>query len=201
MANSRKRCVCCKEYFQADTMVRHPSGWFKDNEHAMVYANRKRAKAEKKARTEKVRNFRMKDPAHQRALTQKAVNKLAKLLDKGMPCISCGRPDAGKKRDASHYKSVGANSAIRYDLRNIHSACVWCNQHLSGAIAGFQKGLHERYGQVILDYLESAPRLKAWTLEELESIRKEAAAECRRLESGEKPSRDWRSIAPSPLIG
>lgn len=197
-----KECKCCGETFPAEQMERFPAGWFKGIDHALAYAKVKREralekerKAEKKARTEKVRNFRMKDLSHQRELTQKAVNRLCAALDKGLPCISCGRPySPDKRRNASHLKSVGSNSYLRYHLCNIHDACMPCNQHLSGNIEGYKKGLIERHGQAMLDFLENAPRVKAWTAEELTAIRLEALAEIRRLERGESPSKNWRKL-------
>lgn len=156
----------------------------------------KAKKAEKLNRVQKIKNFRLKDMTRQKDLTQAACNKLVSLLDKGLPCISCGRPDAGgRKRNASHFKSRGANSGLRFDLRNLHMSCVVCNLHMSGNVKGYEQGIVERYGQAMLDYLESAPRLKEWTIEELTAMRKEFAAESRRLERGERPSKNWRDYA------
>jgi len=151
-------------------------------------------KLEQEHRRQK-RRFYDRDISHQLRLTQTAVNRLAKLLDAGKPCISCGRPDeGGRKRNASHLKSRGANSGLRFDLRNIHDACVVCNQYQSGNIQGFREGIVERYGQKMLDYLDSAERLRKWPIEALKTIRQEANAETRRLEKGLPPSKDWRTI-------
>jgi hypothetical protein len=192
----------CNKYGERESMRIVPLGAFCDDDCALGYAkaqNEKRqaamVKAARKDRAAKVRNFREKDKTHQLKITQRVVNRLCALLDAGKPCISCGRPDeGGRKRNASHYKSRGASSGLRFDLRNLHGACCVCNEHLSGNIAGFQRGLLERYGPEILEYLESAERLKAWTIDELADIRRIAAEEVRRLESGQSPSRNWRSI-------
>jgi len=158
-------------------------------------AQEKAWKQYKKARAAKARNFRLNDRPHQLKLTQQAANKLAALLDKGKPCICCGRPDeGGRKRNASHYKSRGANSGLRFDLRNIHGGCVVCNQHLSGNIAGFTNGLRARYGQSIIDYLDTAPRVMDWDIDLLTKMRCTFLAECRLIESGKPPSRDWRKL-------
>lgn len=137
--------------------------------------------------------YRAKDLRHQRALTQKIVNQLCNLLDSGLPCISCSRPDGGgRKRNASHFKSVGSNSNLRFNLLNIHSSCVVCNQHQSGNIEGYRKGLAARYGEWIVNYLDNAERVKAWTADELRESRKSCSAEIRVITKTGKPSKDWR---------
>lgn len=72
--------------------------------------------------------------------------------------------------------------------------------HLSGNISGtkgtkgFKAGLVERYGQDFVDHLESYRPTRKRTCDELIAMRKEYAAEIRRLNRGEQPSRDWRSL-------
>jgi hypothetical protein len=164
-------------------------------DHAIAYGRQNAPKAIQKAHKAQKAAYRAKDTSALKKAAQAAVNKLCRLLDQGRPCISCGRPDeGGNKRNASHLKSRGANSAIRYSLINIHASCVVCNQWQSGNVEGYRKGLVERYGQAMLDYLDSAPRLKDWTPDELRQIAKEAKAEIKRIESGQGPSRDWRAI-------
>ncbi len=153
------------------------------------------AKAERKESRRKKAEYYDKDPAKQLELTQKAVNALATELDRGKPCICCGRADGGpKKRNSSHLKSVGSNSFLRFCLINLHGGCTHCNLYLSGNLVGFREGVVTRYGQATLDYLDTAPRLKKWTPEECKAIRIEANAEVRRLKRGEPASKDWRAL-------
>jgi hypothetical protein len=70
----------------------------------------------------------------------------------------------------------------------------------SGNIEGYRQGLLERYGSAIVEYLDTAPRVKAWTAPELIQKRSEVAEEIRRLERGEEPSRDWRQIVTNNLV-
>jgi len=206
MANSKLRCLHCREYFAADSVLRLPAGSFCSLQHAVDYGRAKAQKAREKAQKAKEKaqaaehkaqkvEFEANDIQHQHKLTQSTVNRLCLLLDQGKPCISCGRPDqGGRMRNASHFKSRGANSFLRYDLRGLHASCVPCNLYQSGNIEGYRQGLIERYGNAIVEYLDTAPRVRAWTASELIQMRSEIAEEIRRLERGESPSRDWRKI-------
>jgi len=199
MANSKLRCLHCREYFQSDSVLRLPAGSFCSLQHAVDYGRAKAQKAKEKAQkaTHKAQKAKVKegDIRHQHKLTQSTVNRLCLLLDQGKPCISCGRPDqGGRMRNASHFKSRGANSFLRYDLRGLHASCVPCNLYQSGNIEGYRQGLLERYGSAIVEYLDTAPRVRAWTAPELIQMRSEISEEIRRLERGESPSRGWRQI-------
>ena len=199
MANSKSRCLHCREYHPADSVLRLPAGSFCSLQHAVDYGRAKAQKAKEKAQVKahKAQKAKVKegDIRHQHKLTQSTVNRLCLLLDSGKPCVSCGRPDqGGRLRNAGHFKSRGANSALRYDLLNVHGQCTYCNLYNSGAVEGYRQGLLERYGSAILDYLDTAPRVRAWTAQELIQMRSEISEEIRRLERGEAPSRDWRKI-------
>jgi hypothetical protein len=199
MANSKRKCKHCDTFVRVDVesvrngVVVTPSGAFCDAGHAFQWAQDNADRMRRKTHRAEKAAFKAKDTVTLKKSAQAAVNRLCKLLDQGKSCISCGKPDqGGRLRNASHFKSRGANSALRFDLWNLHQSCQQCNQYLSGNLVGYREGLLERYGQWILDYLESAPRLKEWTADELKTIRAEAAAECKRIESGQPPSRNWR---------
>lgn len=187
-------------------MLKVPAGTFCDAGHALQWAHEngerlkaKRAKEGQKQAHKAKREFRDGDIRHQHKLTQTAANKLCLLLDKGKPCVSCGAPDTGKprSRNASHYRSRGANSAMRYSLINLHASCVPCNLYQSGNVKGYAQGLTERYGSAMVEYLDSAPRVKAWEASELILLRQEVNEEIRLLQTGQQPSRNWREL-PSP---
>ena len=199
MANSKARCLHCREYSSSGSVLRLPAGSFCSLQHAVDYGRAKAQKSREKARStaHNIQKAKVKagDIRHQHKLTQSIVNRLCLLLDKGKPCISCGRPDqGGRMRNASHFKSRGANSYLRYDLRGLHASCVPCNLYQSGNIEGYRSGLLERYGGAIVENLDTSPRVKAWTAQELIQMRSEVSEEIRRLERGELPSRDWRKI-------
>ena len=100
---------------------------------------------------------------------QAAVNKFIRLRDADQPCISCGRYHQGSY-DAGHYLSVGARPELRFDELNIHKQCVPCNQHLSGNVVNFRKGLLIRIGAESVAYLEGPHEPKKYTIDELKAI-------------------------------
>jgi hypothetical protein len=85
---------------------------------------------------------------------QAIVNKIVRLRDRHLPCCSCDRPASWDGQwHASHLRSVGAASAVRFHLWNIHKGCSICNHHLSGNIAGYTPRLVEKIGQDKVDWL------------------------------------------------
>jgi hypothetical protein len=195
MPTSKRRCRYCKAYGRPENGNVINGAYYCNLGHAIAYGRENAPKARESAQKAKKAEYMGKDTQRLQKAAQAAVNRLCKLLDAGRPCISCGKPDeGGRLRNAGHYKSRGSNSALRFDLRNVHMQCTRCNLHLSGNLEGYRQGLLDSYGQWILDYLDTAPRLKSWTADELAEIAKEARAECKRLENGELPSRNWRQI-------
>jgi len=193
------RCLHCREYQPKESMLKLPAGFFCHIEHVIAYSSEKARKSGVKAqaKADKAQRVRVKegDIRHQHKLTQTIVNRLCLLLDQGLPCISCGRSDqGGRMRNAGHFKSRGSSSGLRYDLRNLHGQCVHCNLYQSGNVEGYRQGLLTRYGSDILEYLDTSPRLRAWTGPELIQMRTEISSEIRSIESGNLPSMDWRKI-------
>lgn len=77
---------------------------------------------------------------------QKEINKIARLIDGDLPCISCGTQNPVQYA-GGHRKSVGSHPNIRYHLDNIHKQCNnYCNKNLSGNPDGYDSGLLKRYG-------------------------------------------------------
>tara|TARA_R110002126_G_scaffold93089_2_gene220720 strand:+ start:3273 stop:3935 length:663 start_codon:yes stop_codon:yes gene_type:complete len=89
---------------------------------------------------------------------QAEVNKLARMIDaryRYVTCIDCDKPF--KKIDAGHFKSVGSNPSLRFNLHNIHSQAYECNRNGlgGGKSLGYFRGLEKRYGSNYADYVEN----------------------------------------------
>lgn len=111
------------------------------------------------------------------------INRIARIRDKDMPCISCDRPHSWNGQwHASHYKSVGSNSALRFNLLNIHKACSICNNHLSGNIAEYARRLPDRIGIERFGLIENHPRDRKYSREYLIRLKLIAMRWCKRLE-------------------
>ena len=101
---------------------------------------------------------------------QGSFNAWIRARDKGLPCISCGKPDDGDVRHASHFKSRGANSFLRYHPMNVNASCVKCNVYNSGALDGYTLGIIEKHGIEALEYLNTAPRIKRYDISYLKRL-------------------------------
>ena len=80
------------------------------------------------------------------------VNKISRLIDWGVPCISCGTLTG--QFQGGHYRSVGAWGNLRFNLHNIYGQCSTCNNHKSGNLIGFREGIIANYGQDIMNYID-----------------------------------------------
>jgi Bacteriophage Lambda NinG protein len=101
-----------------------------------------------------------------RAELQREVNLYVRLRDWDKPCISCGRQHEGQWH-AGHYLTVGAHPELRFDPRNIHKQCAPCNNHLSGNLINYRKGLIERHGEQFVAWLEGPHEPLKMTREDL----------------------------------
>lgn len=114
---------------------------------------------------------------------QSLVNKAVRLRDAQRGCISCDRSaNWDGQWHASHYKSVGANSALRFNLNNIHKSCSVCNNYLSGNIGEYRPRLIERIGLGKVLWLDSHERVRSYTIPELERMKIVFTKLCKRYE-------------------
>ena len=118
---------------------------------------------------------------------QAAFNEWVRERDYGLPCISCGLPMSddglltGSRIDAGHYRSRGACPELRFHPANVHAQCVRCNQHLSGNIVEYRKGLIERIGLERVEWIEGHHEMPKYTRDDLEQMTRYYRAEARRL--------------------
>lgn len=61
-------------------------------------------------------------------------NRFIRARDANQPCISCGR-QSGAKRNAGHYRPVGACPELRFCEINCHVQCEHCNSYNSGNLS------------------------------------------------------------------
>lgn len=102
---------------------------------------------------------------------EKVVNKYVRIRDRGRPCICCDWPDDGSNaRHASHFRSVGACSSLRFNLWNIHAGCAQCNVMKSGNISEYRLRLIEKIGIERVEWIESQPKQKRFDLHYLKKL-------------------------------
>jgi hypothetical protein len=110
--------------------------------------------------------------------TQIDCNAVVRMRDQlaGLPCISCGVWRACQHH-AGHFRPLGNNPAIRFDLANIHRQCAPCNNHHSGNLtgngggAGYEANLVAKIGQAEVDRLKASGQAYRWSIDELQALR------------------------------
>jgi len=112
---------------------------------------------------------------------QTIFNQFINLRDKGLPCVSCGKPIKGRV-NASHFWNANNHHNVRFDEDNVHSSCITCNQFLSGNLLEYRTRLCSKIGQKRFDELEEKRHItKKWTADELQQLIKEYKTKVRQL--------------------
>lgn len=114
---------------------------------------------------------------------QTAFNKYIRVRDKGLPCVSCDKPDNGNhQRHASHYRSVGACSALRLNTLNVHASCATCNSVKSGNLIEYRIRLAAKIGRVKVEWLECQNDITRYDIDYLKRIKKIFTSKARMLQ-------------------
>ena len=167
---TRRTCKICKTKFTAT----FENVWWCCPEHGFEYSQqllaKKKIEAERKRKQEaqqerrelKIRKAAFKTKAQWEKEAQSAFNRYIRIRDEGKECVSCGNPLIGKSNyltgsaiDASHYRSRGAASHLKFNVFNVHSSCTRCNRQLSGNAVEYRIRLIERIGIELVERLES----------------------------------------------
>ena len=129
-----------------------------------------KAKAERRAAK---RAFRENDAKHVRKGAVAYFHKWIRHRDwdRGLPCVACNEPLAGKKIDASHFRPSGSKSAVRFHEDNVNAGCAQCNTFRAGNLIEYRVNLINRIGVDRVEWLEGQNQVKTWTIDELREIR------------------------------
>ncbi len=84
---------------------------------------------------------------------QDLLQHIARLIDKDIPCIDCGRTEA-HRWDGGHYVSKGSNKAISLNLHNIFKQNGWCNNQGNASKEDFINGIADMYGKEYADMVD-----------------------------------------------
>lgn len=175
-----KVCSACRREFVPERTMQSVCG-----PRCAVRKAKADSKAKKTAEREHLRQRReaIKPRAKWLAECQVIVNKLVRLRDARRPCVSCDRPATWDGQwHGSHFRSVGAASAVRFNLWNVHKACSICNNHLSGNIAGYLPRLVERIGQDRVDWLNAQNQIVRYEIAYLKRFKQVMGKRLRRKE-------------------
>jgi hypothetical protein len=149
---------------------------FCDFDHATKYgyANRAKGARIKQASDSKIKKAKLeklKTVSNWASEAQKAVNLYIRVRDKGKQCISCDKPDRGV-RNASHYRSAGACSQLRFNTFNIFASCYKCNCQQSGNLLEYRIRLIKKIGAEKVEWLESQNEVTRYSIEYLKRVKR-----------------------------
>jgi hypothetical protein len=131
--------------------------WAKQREKKAKAMERKLQAARK---NERKRDQQRKDALKSRSKWEdecrKIIQKIARIRDRHDGCISCHMgPDYDGVWHGSHYRSVGAASAVQFHLWNVHKACEQCNFFKGGNREGYRPRLIEKIGLDRVEWLDA----------------------------------------------
>ena len=163
----QKKCRYCETLFYP-IRTTHTTCTY---ECAMLYAKEKSEK--KKAKEWNVRKKELKEGLMTKSdwtkILQQLVNRYVRQRD-GNFCISCNKEVQGKI-DAGHMFSVGNYPSVRFDLRNINSQCIKCNQYNGGSLLEYRKYLIKKIGISDFEDLElKAHQNRQYSIPELKEM-------------------------------
>ena len=101
---------------------------------------------------------------------QTAFNAWIRERDTGKVCISCQKPP--KKKNAGHYRSVGAMAQLRFEPLNVHLQCEHCNTHLSSNAIEYRINLVKKIGVDKVEWLEGPHEPKRYRKEDYIEIKR-----------------------------
>jgi len=197
----RRKCAHCREWFhpsrdgQVVCSFECASAIGKEQtakaREAAKQKEAQRQRAEEKAgrQRRKAKRESFKTKAQWDKEAQSAFNRYIRIRDEGKECVSCGNPLIGKSNyltgsaiDASHYRSRGAASHLKFNVFNVHSACTRCNRQLSGNAVEYRIRLIERIGQEHVERLESDNEPRRFDIPYLQRIKSIFTRKARALE-------------------
>lgn len=168
----QKKCKICKEKFTPLRPLQQVCGY----ECSILLAQNKRIKSEKVAQnTQKRELAKAKEAIKPRSAymkeAQAIVNQYVRLRDENLGCVSCDKPATWQGQwHASHFRSVGAASAVRFNLWNIHKSCSICNNWKSGNLSEYEPKLRIKIGDDKVDWLRTQNQQSNYSIEYLKRL-------------------------------
>jgi Bacteriophage Lambda NinG protein len=89
---------------------------------------------------------------------QPLINKIARLIDFGQPCIATGSYNG--KKNGGHRMAIGANETLRFHLDNIHIQSEHSNSWKAGDNYRYSQGIKNVYGAWYLHYLDTLNQIQ-----------------------------------------
>jgi len=164
MTFRRTRCPHCKAKLEAGQRIHVEciDGYADAQAEKLKRAEAKRKRAADRVERAETRRRKeaIKRPKEWEQDCLDIVQKIARLRDRHDGCISCHMgPNYGGQWHGSHFRPAGNNSAVQFNLWNIHKACAQCNLFKGGNIAAYRPRLVEKIGAARVEWLESQTQI------------------------------------------
>jgi len=160
----QKKCRICKTKFTPTRALQPTCNEYECKlAYAVEHANKaieRKKKAETKVLKEKTTNWKNK--------LQTKVQEIARLIDKGLPCIARGN---SKQLHGGHVLPKKGNECARFNLHNIHRQGAHSN-HFQNDDAVMREGIKREYGEEYLEFIMSLAKQPVPKLNELEYMEK-----------------------------
>lgn len=185
-----RKCRFCRQEIPKRKDCTDPiqSGGFCGVKCLAEHGRQKRIEQEQRAerKRQQQRKERIKTKADHAKEAQAVFNAWVRERDKGLPCISCDRPDGDThQRHASHYRSRGACPELAFEPLNVHASCAQCNSMKSGNIIEYRIRLAKKIGDDALEWLEGPHDPRKYTIDELKEIKATYRRKLRELKSSQ----------------
>ncbi|HBC2537760.1 TPA: recombination protein NinG [Enterobacter cloacae] len=188
MANGKtpkpKTCpICSTEYIPRSSLQKVCHNFkcaiaFNKQRDAEIAAREQRKREREQSADLKQRREALKTRAEWEREAQAAFNRYIRMRDMHQECIS--HPGklisnsnyiTGSAVDASHYRSRGAASHLRFNVFNVHAACTRCNRQLSGNAVEYRIRLIERIGLERVERLEADNEPRKFDIDYLKRVK------------------------------
>lgn len=179
----KKKCKSCNEAFAPFRPLQSCCSIGCAISHGHTQAAKKATKEAAQQRQEvRAAKVKAKTRAQWMKEAQAAFNAFRRTEDginRGGKCISCGTTNG--KQNCGHYRSVGSNPSLRFELLNTWLQCERCNTFLHSNAIEFRIALTKILSKEQLDWLEGEHQPKKYTIDELKEIKAEYTKKAKEL--------------------
>lgn len=174
-----KKCKCCPTKFTPRNSLQTVCSPKCAIQLANQLSDRKQKRQEKALRDDlRLRREKLKGVSEWQKEAQVAFNRYIRWRDFNKDCVSCGGAlqhsgnyTTGSAVDASHYRSRGAASHLKFNLFNVHSACTRCNRQLSGNAVEYRIRLIKRIGLSLVEQVEADNTPRKFDIDYLKRVK------------------------------
>ena len=168
-----KTCRVCKLKFEPAKPLQCVCGFECSILHANALAEKNNASISRKYRQDlAIRKEKLKSRQEHLKDAQRFFNIYIRTRDQHLGCCSCDKPASWHGQwHASHYRSVGACPALRFNELNVWKSCSVCNNFLSSNALEYRIRLVAKIGLKQVEWLEGNHEPNHYSIEDIKAIK------------------------------